>query len=213
MPEASLRPATYLVRAPFWTATLAAVCLLTGCRHQPLPAPPPPAVAPPVTSSTVTVITPLPSLPPDKAPDVQQAAPPAPPAPPVEQKVRRTRRIRRKATPPKAEIASASPAASSTPGSAAAVSGATPGAASLGELSAGTAISLDQRNRMLTDIAKQEARLARLPTSTGSEAAAIQTQIRTFLARARQAVAQNDLDGAETLNTKARVLLDELQGE
>jgi len=36
------------------------------------------------------------------------------------------------------------------------------------------------------------------------------TQIKTFLTKAKQALADNDLDGAQTLATKAKVLLDEL---
>ena len=36
------------------------------------------------------------------------------------------------------------------------------------------------------------------------------TQIRTFLAKAKQALEQDDLDGANTLATKAKVLLSEL---
>jgi len=36
------------------------------------------------------------------------------------------------------------------------------------------------------------------------------TQIRTFLSKAKQALDQDDLDGANTLVTKAKVLLAEL---
>ena len=36
------------------------------------------------------------------------------------------------------------------------------------------------------------------------------SQIRTFLQKARQALSNDDLDGAKTLATKAKVLLDEL---
>jgi len=36
------------------------------------------------------------------------------------------------------------------------------------------------------------------------------TQIRTFLRNAKQALSNDDLDGAHTLATKAKVLLDEL---
>jgi ribosomal protein S20 len=35
-------------------------------------------------------------------------------------------------------------------------------------------------------------------------------EIRTFLTKAKQALSQDDLDGAQTLATKAKVLLDEL---
>lgn len=211
MPEPPLR---HCIPSLASALVLAPLCLIAGCRHKPAPAPPPAAVAPPVTSSTITVITPLPSLPPGKAPSVQQAPAPQPAPPPVEEKVHHPRRLRRKATPPKTDVSAATPAAPTNPASEAPAAGeAATGAPGLGELSAGTAISSQQRTRMLDDISKQEARLAKLPGSASSDATAMQTQIRTFLARARLAVAQNDLDGAETLNTKARVLLDELQGE
>ena len=66
---------------------------------------------------------------------------------------------------------------------------------------------------MLHEIQTQEARLIKGRKASTSEAHAVQTQVQAFLVKARQAVAENDLDGAQTLNTKARVLLDELQSE
>ncbi len=86
-------------------------------------------------------------------------------------------------------------------------------APALGELSAGTAISNAERTRMLGEIQSQETRLVKIKEPDTSDARAMQMQIRTFLAKARQAVAENDLDGAQTLNTKARVLLDEFESE
>jgi hypothetical protein len=82
----------------------------------------------------------------------------------------------------------------------------------LGQLSAGTAISGKQRARIMAEIKAQQERLSKLPAAATSDIATTQLLIQNFLAKARQAVDQNDLDGAETLNTKARVLLDELQG-
>lgn len=193
---------------------------LSGCRHKPAPPPPPAASAPPVTSATVTVITPLPALPPGKAPDVEPAPTPAPPPPPVQQPVHHAKRKSRKTAPPKqdaqvAENEQAPPAATGTP---AASSPEQPPATaspapSIGQLSAGTAISARDRAKMLAEIEAQETRLSKLPTAGNPDAAATQQLIKTFLGKARQAVAQNDLDGAETLNTKARVLLNELQQE
>jgi hypothetical protein len=43
-----------------------------------------------------------------------------------------------------------------------------------------------------------------------SEEQVTAAQIRSFLTKARQALGQGDLDGAHTLGTKAKVLLDEL---
>ena len=211
----------------------AAGCLLllgalAGCRHKAPPPPPPAAAAPPLTPSSITVITPLPSVPPQQSPNVQQAQA-EPPAPaPAPAPVKRKRRSRRKpataapATPaPAAEQAAdntAAIAAATVPPAGAIPTPTTPttaqaAAPALGELSEGTAISAPERVRMLADIQKQEARLAKLKQPTTSDGQAVQLQVRAFLAKARQAVAENDLDGAETLNTKARVLLDELESE
>ncbi len=86
-------------------------------------------------------------------------------------------------------------------------------APALGQLSAGTAINNAERIRMIGEIQQQETRLLKLKLATTSEALTLEMQVKTFLNKARQAVAENDLDGAQTLNTKARVLLDELQSE
>ena len=66
---------------------------------------------------------------------------------------------------------------------------------------------------MLRDIDAQETRLSKAHEPKTPDGHAVQLQVRTFLTRARQAVTENDLDGAQTLTTKARVLLDELQSE
>jgi hypothetical protein len=212
------------------------VCLLAfsslaGCRHKALPPPPPAAQAPPITPSSITVITPLPSVPPQSKADVQPARPEQPAPQPVAKPVKRPRRLRRK--PSTVDSAQAS-GADSNPAPTPAAAGGAPGtttttpagtipapgtstaeeaAPALGQLSAGTAISSAERTRILGEIQVQETRLLKVKTSGSADVLAMQVQIRTFLAKARQAVAENDLDGAQTLNTKARVLLDELQGE
>ena len=206
----------------------------TGCRHPappPAPAPPPP---PPITPSSITVITPLPSVPLGTKTDVQPAAPEKPAAAPAAQPVKQPRKTRRKpaaAPPPVAETAppgdAAGNAAAAAPQAATssqainqpaadaarAPSSAQQAAPVLGELSTGTTIGSSDRTRMLSDIQVQEARLSKLKEPTTSDAQAVWMQIKNFLAKARQAVEDNDLDGAQTLNTKARVLLDELQND
>ena len=66
---------------------------------------------------------------------------------------------------------------------------------------------------MLGEIQTQETRLSKLKEPMTSDGKAVQMQVHAFLLKARQAVAENDLDGAQTLNTKARVMLDELESE
>jgi hypothetical protein len=203
-------------------ASILLLACLSGCRHKPLPPPPPAASAPPVTSSTVTVITPLPSLPLGKAPDVKPAPAPTPAPPPVQEPVHRFKRKSRKATTvkPETQMAESQTAQAPAPAPAPGATGTpeqpamAPGVSqSIGQLSAGTAISSRDRARMLAEIGAQEARLSKLRAAANADLAATQQSIKTFLSKARQAVAQNDLDGAETLNTKARVLLNELQEE
>lgn len=224
------------------TAALLMLGLLTACRHKAPPPPAPAATAPPLTASNITVITPLPSVPAQAKPDVQPAPKeqPAPPAP--AQPVQRVRRLHHKRsappTPAPVETTPASTAGGTSPAAAPAPANATPAtnptaaanpptpgteaasptvaqaaAPALGQLSAGTVINTAERNRMIGEVQQQEARLLKLKPAKSSEALALQTQVRTFLNKARQAVTENDLDGAQTLNTKARVLLDELQSE
>jgi hypothetical protein len=63
---------------------------------------------------------------------------------------------------------------------------------------------------MNDQIHQQEARLLALKHPLNSDGEAVALQVRAFLAKARQAVTDNDLDGARTLTTKAKVLIDEL---
>ncbi len=66
---------------------------------------------------------------------------------------------------------------------------------------------------MLAETQTLENRLGKLKQPTTQDGLAVQVQVKVFLARAREAVEESDLDGAQTLNTKARVLLDELKSE
>jgi len=213
------------------------LAILGGCRHA---APPPPLpAAPAITSSTkpITVITPLPSVPLERKADVRPAAieQPAPaPAPAPAIPVTRVHHLRRKvASAPPVNTASETPAQTEarhagasgastlprvltpaiSPPSPSSNSSAAEAASKLGELSTGTTINGSARTKVLGQIQLQELRLSRLKEVATSEITSVQTQVRSFLAKARQAVTENDLDGAQTLNTKARVLLDELAGE
>ncbi len=63
---------------------------------------------------------------------------------------------------------------------------------------------------MNEQIHQQEGRLMALKHPLSNDGEAVALQVRAFLAKARQAVTDNDLDGARTLTTKAKVLIDEL---
>ena len=196
---------------------------VSGCRHKAPPPPPPAATAPPVAPPPITVITPLPSVPTQTSPTVTKAEPAPPVTTATVQPPRHKRRNRRKAAeaaktadtstatgvaPQPTQGTPTQKAPSSTPSPSERASVEVP---ALGELSTGTAISSRERTRLLDEIAVQETRLKKEKTPAGADAQAVLVQVQAFLAKARQAVADNDLDGASTLNTKARVLLDELQ--
>lgn len=232
-------------------ALLALAAALAGCRHQPA-APLPvqaqaPAAAPAGAPSTpITVVTPLPSIPPDTEPRKVQPAEPEPPPPAPAAETQKTRKRFRKSKPaiaagaPPAPVQSASApkesagALATTAGepaaSPASVDGVvpsppgTPGqsynstvveeaAPSLGHLSTGPQESQPARIKMLAETQSLEERLTKLKQPANHEGAAVRLQVQVFLKRAREAAEESDLDGAQTLNTKARVLLGELETE
>ena len=201
-------------------ATWPTACLLlagmAGCQHKAAPPPPPPPAVktPPITPATITVITPLPSIPPETARSVKRETPAPVQTATVSKPPPRKHHLRHH--PAETSVASnnepSSPAAASTVAHPAETAP-TPAdqVPALGQLSTGTALTGRQRDRLLDEIAAQETRLKKQPVSTGLDSRTEMTQIETFLAKARQAVDQNDLDGASTLTTKARVLLDEME--
>ncbi len=80
----------------------------------------------------------------------------------------------------------------------------------LGQLSAGNGADSKERSSMLDQLHTLEIRFAGIKRPQNSDEEATATQIRLFLAKARQAILADDLDGARTLALKAKVLLDEL---
>jgi outer membrane biosynthesis protein TonB len=183
---------------------LSAIASLSGCRHKVPTLPVQQAQAPPLNASSITVITPLPTVPPSATPAVEPVSAPKP-APPPPAKVKKPRRHRRrseaKETHPTTEVAAQSTSAAAAASTAAAAA----------EWSTGTALDPKQRNQMVLAIDAQEKRMGNLSASAKGQTAVL-LQVKLFLEKARTAVVSNDLDGATTLTTKARVLLDELQG-
>jgi ribosomal protein S20 len=66
------------------------------------------------------------------------------------------------------------------------------------------------RNEILKQIDDTEKGLSAIKRTLKPEEQTTATEIRTFLTKAKQALSQDDLAGANTLVTKAKVLLDEL---
>ncbi|HEY0797041.1 MAG TPA: hypothetical protein VGD64_14815 [Acidisarcina sp.] len=204
---------------------------LIGCRHakttQLAPAQPPsinvkPVGAPPSGNPLTTQSQPpLPSLPPATE-DASKHAPKPPP------KVHRRRKIKPSVAPAtSAEVTTAAtnpvpatpaPAQPQVPAAAAPVQTAeatgpgAPASPSIGLLSTGDVSTGAQTRQSTMDlIANTESGLKSikrmLESATDQQTA---SQIRAFLQKARTALELNDLDGAHTLATKAKVLLDEL---
>ncbi|MGC1363503.1 MAG: hypothetical protein WA400_13155 [Silvibacterium sp.] len=197
---------------------IAVLILLTafvaGCSHKTKAAPPPAAQAPTLPVSTLAKDTPPPQLPPPKAPKI---APPAtestpPPAPP---KPHKTNHHKPKAAPeptpaeqpPAKDQTASQPAATTEQASTAPASDVSP----IGQLSAaGESTDTPARLRILDEINSTETGLNNIKRALSSDEQTTAAQIRTYLAKAKEAMQQEDLDGAHTLVTKAKVLLDEL---
>jgi hypothetical protein len=200
------------------------VCFCTGCLFH-KSSPPQQAQAPPLQTGKGTLKppttaqqqeksdTPLASpLPPPSA----QSVPLPPPPPP--------KKVKHKPKPPAAKPADSTaqaPAAggsqSSTAGSqsAQAISPQAPGTVGtpspIGQLTTGDSAMGEKAKRETADlIGGTEQGLNGIKRSLSTEEKITATQIRTFLKQALQALDNGDTDGAHTLATKAKLLLDEL---
>ena len=177
---------------------VAMTCLLSlglsGCRHK-LVVPPLPAITQPVE-----LVTP----PPPNQPQMVEVPQIAMPAVPVAANGGRPRRERRKtakpsaATPAPTEVASAEPAAPS------------PEETAIGALSTGG----DSNPRVLQEvadlIASIDKRLNALSSQKAEEEKSQISKIRNFQRQAQEALTSGDAEGAKTLATKAKLLLDDL---
>jgi type IV secretory pathway VirB10-like protein len=204
------------------------VIFCTGCWHRKT-TPPPQAQAPPLQTGKGTLSppktaqtqektdTPLASpLPPPSA----QSVPLPPPPPP-----KKVHRVKRPPKPPDTAQAPASPpagaasqpAASGTqaPAQAAPVQQSAAdhvGTASpIGQLTTGDSATGEKAKRESADlIGETEQGLNSIKRSLSTEEKVTATQIRTFLKQAKQALEDGDTDGAHSLATRAKLLLDEL---
>ena len=198
---------------------IAVLILLTafvaGCSHKTKATPPAAAQAPTVPVSTLAKNTPPPQLPPAKLPKIAPpaAAEKAPPAAPP--KPHKTNHHKPKAvtepTPVEQTAAKdqtpSQPAATTEQASTAPASDVSP----IGQLSAaGESTDTPARLHILDEINSTETGLNNIKRTLSSEEQTTAAQIRTYLAKAKEAMQQEDLDGAHTLATKAKVLLDEL---
>jgi hypothetical protein len=193
------------------TAVIFAVFMsLAGCGHKTNPAPPPQAQAPVRSPSTMAHEETLPPLPPPSQPDVVVATTQEENTAPVHP---RKPSHRKPAAGKPATAGDTSVAATGEkPGtSTQAANSATTDVSPIGQLSSvGEGGDSQGRHDIEQLINNTENGLNGIKRSLTSDEQVTSTQIKTFLAKAKQALAENDLDGAQTLATKAKVLLDEL---
>lgn len=174
-------------------AVLALGCAaITGCHHKTKVAPPPP-LPPPAPVALVPApesVTP---------PQVQSVPEPPIPAMPAPQKVKRKKKK------PAVVVAPAATApvevASNTPPAPVNV---------VGALSAGGDAASGEKEKAVESINEVEKRLTGLPASTLEAEKEGVVRVRNFLRQAHDALKSGDADGALTLATKAKVLLDDL---
>ncbi|MGB7189299.1 MAG: hypothetical protein WBD10_04130 [Acidobacteriaceae bacterium] len=180
--------------------------LLAGCRHRPQVRPPAAAQAPALPLSTVADNVPL-YLPPAPLPDISMAEQPPPevkPKPHKEIYHRRPRHVTIPATPEE-------PAKAPQPTPQQAADGVPTDISPIGQLSAaGESTNLERRRKLVDEINSTEKSLNDIKRPLNKEEQTTATQIRTFLAKAKDALTRADLDGANTLVTKAKVLLKEI---
>jgi len=180
------------------------LCVTSGCGHKTQATPPPAAQAPIASPAEVAKGAPPPQLPPTKPLDVK------PPAadPPQEQPPPTTHKTRHKTKPQEAAPEKDSTAATGTSQQASA--GEPPEMSPIGQLSSTGASSGAPNRHQIEDLIKStQDGLNGIKRALTAEEKVTAAQIRTFLDKAKQALSQDDLDGANTLATKAKVLMDE----
>ena len=218
-----------LLRARGQASLLLSVCLLAGCSHKRvkplvLPQSPPVPLAPDNNPNP---------------PVLQEPAKPKLPEVPVAAAATKPKRVKKKpAAKPSTQTASGvtlpsgvgtdgaaangvgpfTPSAEGVsagarnPGTEAAASNATVNReiAMIGSLSAGDQQNPHMRQEVLEMIAANERRLGSLPADTVRSQAALVGKVRTFQRDAQQALDSGDAEGARTLATKGKLLLDDL---
>jgi hypothetical protein len=151
----------------------------------------------------------LPSLPPPSTPDVAVAT--APEESPEPAHPHKTPRRKPSAAKPAASSDTASGQAEKPASTTQASSGTPADASPIGQLSSSVEGADSQdRHDIEKLINNTENGLSGIKRTLNTDEQLTSTQIKTFLTKAKQALAENDLDGAQTLATKAKVLLDEL---
>ena len=185
-----------ITRKIAWTTLWFGLAIgLAGCRHKPQLAPLPPVMTP-------VALEDIPE--PDNLPMVEAAPENLPPVP-VSTEAGKPKR--KKKQPPKV-IAPPEPAPETQIASAAGPP--TPDAA-VGALTAGGETNPQTKQEAEDLIASIDKRLNALPAQKVEEQKAQVSQVRNFWKDAQDALKSGDAEGAKTLATKAKLLLDDLE--
>lgn len=181
---------------------------LAGCMHKANVVPPPKEQAPVPPLSRMVHLPALPELPPSPSPNVVLAAKEETPPPPAPRPHKNTHRKPAKNTTETA----ANPASASEKAAQQQQADLTPPVETspIGQLSSTGNSDPQGRRSLEQQITATEKGLANINRPLDTEEQATSSQIKTFLQKARQALAVDDLEGAQTLTTKAKVLLAEL---
>lgn len=182
--------------------TLAAACIVAqGCKHSPKV----------VQAATAPVITAPPvQVPPPAVRDAERRAEadipaPPPPAPPKQEEPQHPARTQRRQQRPQTQPTTPPPTQSASTGTPALDT-----ASVIGELSTGGDTSTQARQQAAELIAATQRRLEGLSGSVAGSHKNAVDQIKDFLLKAREALKAGDVDGANTLTTKAKLLLDDI---
>jgi ribosomal protein S20 len=172
------------------------LCGLGGCRHKTQIAPPMPAIQTPVDLLDIPVPEDLPLL---------EAAPEKLPPVPIASAAAKLKRSRKKS--PKVVAAAPAVVAPVAVGSVAD----SPETTAIGALTAGGEENPQTKQEAADLIASIEKRLNALPAQTGDSEKAQISKVRNFWRDAAAALKSGDAEGAKTLATKAKLLLDDLE--
>ena len=206
------------------------VALLPGCASKKAKVKPPAIAQAPTTNDQAGVMYPTPfppttEAPPLPAPALTQPKEAAPPSPPPEHQPSKRKKNAGTLTKPKPSAAKPATQAPGTSESAApatpSVTTATPGqqtanvepsgVSPIGQLTSGEGASGSQKRHDTSDLINTtEQGLNGIKRTLDRQESETANQIRTYLKQAKNALTVDDIDGASTLATKAKVLLEEL---
>ncbi|HEX3436044.1 MAG TPA: hypothetical protein VHT24_04685 [Pseudacidobacterium sp.] len=194
------------------TAVIAGFLLtaLTGCSHKSNPVPQQ-VQAPTPPPSSMAHYPSMPPLPPPSTPNVALATVQEEPPAPAHHRPARHKPSPSKPAASTEQTTSASAEKSASGQSQVAAGGAPSDLSPIGQLtSGGDATNIQQRHDIEQLINNTEKGVSGINRTLSNEEQETVVQIKTFLTKAKQSLTANDLDGAHTLATKAKVLLDEL---